>query len=223
MTIILRREIDILKNNILAMSAVVEENFYRAVQAIEKRSDAIANKVIETESEINQMEINIEEECLKILALHQPVANDLRYIVSILRINSDMERIGDLATNIAERAIYISSQPKIDIPFNFTGMTEKTVWMLKRSLDAFVNLDVNIAHLVCTKDNEVDILNREMYDKIKTGITNHMEYIDQFIHLLCISRNIERIADHAVNISEDVIYMIEGKIIRHGVKNYNEK
>lgn len=222
MTMILRREIDILKRDLLSMSTVVEENVYRAVHAIEKRDEETAKTVIETEMEINQMEVNIEEECLKILALHGPVANDLRYIVAILHINGDMERIGDLAANIAERALFLSAQPNIDIPFNFTGMAEKTIWMLKNSLDAFVNLDVLKASAVCSKDAEVDSINREMYEKIQNGIISHMEFTNQLIHLLCVSRHIERIADHAVNIAEDVIYMIEGKIIRHRIKDYNE-
>ena len=215
----LNREIEKLKRMILNLSAVVEESVYNAVHSIDKRDTRLGKKSIESDTDVNKMEMDIEEECLKILALYQPVATDLRFITMLMKINSDMERINDLATNIAERGVTLSSQVKVDIPFNFVAMVEITMWMLKKSMDAFVNQDAVLARAVSDRDDEVDQINREMYDKVKTGIRENLENLDQMVHLLCVSRNLERIADHAVNIAGDIIYMIEGKIVRHNPKS----
>jgi phosphate transport system protein len=143
------------------------------------------------------------------------VAVDLRFIIAVLKINSDLERIGDLAVNIAERSLYLANLPKFEFSSNFPLMCEKALLMLKKCLDSFVNMDPKSALEVCAADDEVDALYREMYDKIKTGIRQYPEKLDEFMQVLSISRHLERIADHATNISEDVIYMIEGDIIRH--------
>ena len=177
---------------------------------------AMARQVIENDIEIDQTEIDVEEECLKILALHQPVAIDLRFIVAVLKMNNDLERIGDLAVNIAERALLLNEQVKIDFPFDFSGIAEKTQRMLRSSLDAMVNLNPPLAREVCALDDEVDAINRKMYDQVKAAIQEHPENVDSLIALLSVSRYLERIADHATNIAEDVLYMIEGHIARHG-------
>ncbi len=220
MTVHMKREINKLKRELLSLCKVVEESFRQAVKSIQKRDAELAKKVIEADIKIDHMEVDVEEECLKILALHQPVAIDLRFIITALKLNNDLERIGDLAVNIAERSEFLATQYKIDIPFDFEAMAEKTQSMLRKSLDALVNLDCDLAHEVCAADDEVDAINREMYNQVKASIQSHPEWLQSLIHLLSVSRHLERIADHATNIAEDVIYMVEGKIVRHRAEDY---
>ncbi|HRU24771.1 MAG TPA: phosphate signaling complex protein PhoU [Candidatus Latescibacteria bacterium] len=219
----LQREIENLKKKLLALGAFVEESVQKAVTAISERNAAAAREVIESDPEIDKMEIDIEEDCLKVLALHQPVAIDLRFIVAVLKINNDLERIGDLAVNIAERAAFLATQERVDIPFDFVGMASKAKTMLARSLDALINGDTELAHSVCAADDEVDQINREMYYQIQDGIRNSPEQMVCLLHLLSVSRHLERIADHATNIAEDVIYMIAGEIVRHRVEEFTQK
>ena len=211
----LQREIDLLKKKILSLGAEVEESVRRSVRALATRDSALAMLVIDQDSEIDQQEVDVEEECLKILALHQPVANDLRLIIAILKINNDLERIADLSVNIAERTVYLATQDKIAIPFDFPGMADKVQSMLQRSLDALVNADSALARQVCADDDEVDRMNREVYGRVEAAIRERPEQINGLINLLSASRYLERAADHATNIAEDVIYLVEGVIIRH--------
>ena len=216
----LKKEIEHLKKELLTLCGMVEEHLWQAVKSIKKRDVKLAQKVVDGDIDIDQMEVKVEEECLKILALYQPVAIDLRFIITALKINSDLERIGDLAVNIAERSLFVSSQKPIDMPFDFETMAEKTQAMLKKSLDALVNLDSTLAREVCGADDEIDSMNRKMYDQVKKQTKQAPENIEILIHLLSISRHLERIADHATNIAEDVIYMIKGDIVRHKTENY---
>jgi phosphate transport system protein len=211
----LQKDIEALKKKMLTLSAIVEESVRRATRSIAERDIKLANRVVETDEEIDQMEVEVEEECLKILALHQPVAIDLRFIIAVLKINNDLERIGDLAVNVAERAVYLATREKTDIPFDFPKMSELAQSMLRKSLDSLVNLDIPLAREVCAADDEIDKMHREMYSQVQAGILKNPEEIDCLINLLAVSRQLERIADHATNIAEDVIYMIEGEIIRH--------
>jgi len=216
----LHSEIDKLKKQILRLGAMVEEHLHMAVKSIKDRDDQLARQVIAGDLKIDQMEVDLEEECLKLLALHQPVATDLRFIIAVLKINNDLERIGDLEVNIAERAAFLAVQPSIEFPFDFTAMTEKVKVMLKMCLDALVNSDASIASDVCLLDDEVDECNREAYQQVSQMIKKNPEQIDCYIHLLSVSRHLERIADQATNIAEDVIYMIDGTIIRHKTEDY---
>ena len=216
----LQREIENLKKNILVLGAKVEMAVHDATDAIEKRDGDLAQNVIDNDIQIDQQEVDVEEECLKILALHQPVAIDLRFIIAALKINNDLERIGDLAVNIAERAVFLATQPKPDISFDFSRMASIAQWMLKKSLDALVNLSVEFAREVCAADDKIDSMNREMYIKVQHAIRIHPEQMESLIHLLSVSRHLERIADHATNIAEDIIYMIEGEIVRHKTEHY---
>ena len=211
----IRKEIDKLKKLILSVSARVEESVTLAVKAIDKKDNALPQQVIENDIEIDKMEVDTEEECLKILALYQPVAIDLRFIVAVLKINNDLERIGDLAVNIAKRAVYLSTQNQVEIPFDFSGMAEKTQEMLRKSLDALVGMDAALAKEVCEADQVVDSLHKDMYMQVQEAIKKYPERVDCFIQLLSVSRNLERIADLTTNIAEDVIYMSSGDIIRH--------
>lgn len=199
---------------------MVEESVAHAVRALRDRNKELARKVIDNDIKIDELDVEIEEECQKILALHQPVAHDLRYIIAVLKINTELERIGDASVNIAERALVLSDSVRIDIPFDFTGMAEKARAMLRHSLDAFVNQDADLANSVIAADDEVDAINRQMYGQVKEGIQRHPEHLESLIHLLSVSRHVERIGDHASNIAEDVIYLTKGDIVRHKTEEY---
>ncbi len=210
------RELEKLKKRILTLGAMVEERVYMATKAIENNDSGLADKIIKSDYEIDEMEVDVEEECLKILALYQPVAVDLRFITAVIKINNDLERIADEAVNIARGVKYIAKGEKLHFDFDFYLMAEKTEAMVKKSLDALVNLDVDLAFKVCLLDDEVDQFNGEAHRKVKDVIKDNPEYVEYFINLLLISRHLERIADHATNIAEEVIYLIEGEIVRHG-------
>jgi phosphate transport system protein len=216
----LQREIENLKKKLLALGAKVETSVRDATLSIEERNAGLAQKIIDNDINIDNSEIEIEEDCLKILALHQPVAIDLRFIVAVLKINNDLERIGDLAVNMAERAVFLASQPKLNISIDLVDTARNTQSMLKQSLDALINHNVKLAHEVCKSDDVVDQKNRQMYLKVQEAILKNPEQISALIHLLSASRHLERIADHATNIAEDVIYMVEGQIIRHKTEEY---
>jgi phosphate transport system protein len=219
----LEMEIENLKKLILSLSAKVEDNVYKAVQSLTERDSSIADEIIKSDPGIDDTEVTIEEECLKVLALHQPVAGDLRFIVAILKINNDLERMGDLAVNIAERAMFLATREKPDIPLDLPLMAEKTKAMMKKSLDSLMKQDAKLAHEVLETDDEIDAMNREMYARIQDAIRRKPEQIESLIHLLSCSRHLERIADHATNIAEDVIYMIDGVIVRHHAEDYRSQ
>ncbi|MCF7954445.1 MAG: phosphate signaling complex protein PhoU [Phycisphaerae bacterium] len=216
----LNKEIDNLKKELLTLCSMVEDSLWQAVKSIKNRDVELAKKVIDSDIEIDRMEVKVEEDCLKILALHQPVAIDLRFIITALKINSDLERIGDLAVNIAERSQFLSARKQFDMLFDFEIMAEKTQAMVKKSLDALINIDCDLANEVCLADDEVDDINRQMYDQVKEQVKQFPKNVETLIHLLSISRHLERIADHATNIAEDVIYMVKGEIVRHKTENY---
>lgn len=216
----MKREIEKLKQKLLTLCSAVEEQLWEAVKSIRSRDGELARRVIDEDGRIDQMEVDTEETCLKLLALYQPVAIDLRFIITAMKITSDLERIGDLAVNIAERSEFLATRDPIDAPFDFETMAEKTQAMVRRSIDALINLDTHLAHQVCQSDDEVDAINRAMYNLVKESILRRPEHIESLIHLLSVSRHLERIADHATNIAEDVIYMVDGRIIRHRAEKY---
>jgi phosphate transport system protein len=220
MTAHMKNEIEKLKKKLLSLSAEVEEQLWLAVKSIKERDSRLARQVIEQDLTIDHDEVDVEEECLKILALYQPVAVDLRFIVTAFKINNDLERIGDLSVNIAERSDFLARTEPVTVPFDFDRMAQLTQTMVRDSIAALVNLDCVLAYSVCRRDDEVDAMNREMYDQVKQGILAHPDHIESLIHLLSVSRHLERIADHATNIAEDVIYMVEGRIIRHKTEEY---
>lgn len=209
------KEIDKLKKNILSLSAMVEESVYRSVRSVEPRDTKLAQKIIEADWDIDKKEVEIEEECLKILALYQPVAMDLRVIVAYLKINNDLERIGDLAFNIAERTLNLANCEKPNYTFDFTIMAQKATQMLKKALDSLINMDADLAREVGAADDEVDAMYRQTVRDTKDAIGKFPNQIEIYLQYLSIARHLERIADHASNIAEDVLYMIEGEIVRH--------
>lgn len=216
MSLHLEREINALKKRILRLGALVEEQLERAVTSVLTRDVKLANQVIEQDGVIDEMEVEVEEECLKILALHQPVAIDLRFIIAVLKIDADLERLGDIAVHIAQRGARVIEQlPAHAIPREFSAIAERVRRMVRACLDALVNLDATAARGVCEEDAVVDKQCREMYEHVKAAIAREPEHVGPLIELLMIPRHLERIADHATNIAEDLLYMIEGRIVRH--------
>jgi len=215
MTYHVHKAIDELNKDLLSLVAEVEENVVRVVHTLQNRDPESALKIIEDDHRIDLAEVKLEEECLKTLALYQPVANDLRFIIAILKINNDLERINDLAVNIAERVLYILNEPPITIPLDFGLMAEKVQIMLRNSINALVELDRETAKQVCAADDEVDDLNRQMYDIVENRTKADPESIVVLLNYLSVSRHLERIADLATNIAEDVMYFIDGEIVRH--------
>lgn len=216
----LQREIDSLKREILSLSAIVEEGLEQVALALRTRDTALAQHVINRDVEIDEREVDIEEECCKILALHQPVANDLRFIIAVLKINNELERIGDTNVNIAERVLFLSECSPVRVQLDFQPMARAASDMLSRSLDALVNESPQLAGEVIASDDYVDAMNRDMYTQVKEGIRNSADDLEALIHYLGVARHLERIADHAVNIAEDVIYMIDGRIVRHRAEEF---
>ena len=210
-----RKELENIKKQILTLGSMVEERVQMAIKAVEDNDSDLANQIIKTDYEIDEVEVEIEEECLKVLALHQPVAVDLRFLVAVIKINNDLERIGDQAVNIAERVGVTAKLEPIDNFFDYSSMGEKVQAMLKMSLDALINLDMDTAYKVATLDDEVDDIKSEAYDRIKRAIQENPDKVGYLINLLLISRHLERLADHTENIAEEVIYLVEGEIVRH--------
>jgi phosphate transport system protein len=209
------RELEKIKKLILSLGAMVEEQVHMATQAVETHDAELVKQIIKSDHGIDEMEVEIEEECLKILALHQPVAIDLRFLIAVIKINNDLERIGDQAVNIAERVDVIAKRDLPDFFFDYSSMGEKAQKMLKMSLDALVNMDYDQAYEVVVMDDEVDKIKHDAYDRIKQAMGEHPDKLGELINLLLISRHLERLADHATNIAEEVIYLIEGEIVRH--------
>ncbi len=211
----LQREIDKLKRKMLALGALVEESLRLAVQAIETHDVAKARKVIATDTEIDEVEVEVEEECLKLLALYQPVAKDLRFIVAVVKINSELERIGDLAANVAERAEQLAEEYPVPVPRTLPVISDRVRWILGRVLDALVNQDAVAARKLLAADDEVDELYKQLLEELKDELRADLDHLDAIVLLFSVARYMERLADHANNIAEDVLYMVEGEIQRH--------
>lgn len=212
-----QRELDTIKKMILSLGAIVEQRVHRIKQAIEDRDVDLAKEIVHLDHEIDEMEVEIEEACLKIIALHQPVAADLRFLVAVIKINNDLERIGDQVVNIAQRVERIAKRSLAPYHFDYSVMADKAEAMLRMSLDSLVNQDLDLAIKVLHLDDEVDNIKDEAYDRIKQAMSDGLtKDIGYMINLLLISRHLERLADHATNIAEEVVYMIEGEIVRHG-------
>jgi phosphate transport system protein len=212
----LKQELERLEKHLLTLTAVVEENVQQAVRALATRDVEMAQRVIIGDQQVNRMEVDLEEECLKVLALHQPVAHDLRLIVAVMKINNDLERIADNAVSISQRAIAVAEFPRQEKPvLTLDTMTERALDMLGKALDALINADLALARKIIDLDEEVDALHAQNYELFKEQIRQNPATVDFLLHFLVVSRNLERIADLATNIAEDVIYLNEGTIIRH--------
>lgn len=207
-----------LKEKLLKMGSLVEEAVNNAVRALVDRKTELAKKVISDDNAINMLEIEIDDLCLRLLALQQPQAIDLRFITSAMKINNDLERMGDLAVNIAERAIVLLETPVLKPLIDIPRMAKQTQSMLKDSLEAFVNRDAVLAKTVCERDDEIDNLNDQVFRELLTYMIQEPKAIERAVNLILVARNLERIADHATNISEDVIYIASGRTIKHHIQ-----
>jgi len=215
MAVHLQKEIDTLKKRIILYGGMIEKNLESAIRSIQDKDAELARRVLETDDEADQWEVDTEEECLKILALHQPVAVDLRFIIAVLKINNDLERIGDEAVNIAERSLRVSPLTLPGEAVDFAPLCRQVQEALRSSLDSLVRLDAPLAHRVRQSDDEIDERVHALFTRLKEEIKKHPGDTDQLVEYLRICRHLERIADHATNIAEDVIYMVEGSIVRH--------
>lgn len=211
----LERDLEHLEQDVLSQASIVETMIRTACRALCDRRVELVWDVLDNETQVNRREVSIEEECLKILALHQPVATDLRRVATILKINGDLERIADLAVNIAERTRAIVDLPDLVISTTIDKMASIAVNMVRCALDSFVELDASMAREVRLQDDEVDALNEDVISELHEIMRTRSDRVESALHLFSVSRHIERMADHATNIAEDVIYLVEGEIARH--------
>jgi phosphate transport system protein len=211
-----QQELNQLKAELLRMAGLVERAINNAVEALVHRNTSLAERTIAEDNQINEIELGIDEQCLELLALHQPMAADLRFITSAMRINTDLERIGDQAVNIAERVIALNREPQLKPYIDIPRMAEITQSMVKDVLDAFVNGDAQLARSVCERDDQVDALNDQVFRELLTYMISDPQTITRSVHLILVSRCLERIADHATNIAEGVIFMVKALVIKHG-------
>jgi phosphate transport system protein len=220
MAIHLLRDLEHLKKQILAVGELVEEATDKAIAALVDRRPALAEEVMNGDDRIDRKEVEVEEECLKVLALHQPVAADLRFIVAMLKVNNDLERMGDLAVNVAERAAFVATHEPLALDLDFPAMGDVVRSMVHDALDAVVRMDTDLARAVWSRDDEVDALNRRTFETLEACMASDSSTVERCLHLLSASRNLERIADLATNIAEDVLFMVLGEVVRHRFKSY---
>jgi phosphate transport system protein len=211
----LDKELGDLKTNLLLMGGSVEFQLQNALQALTDRNSELAMKVVENDLRVNKLDVEIDEDCLRLLALHQPAAGDLRFITTAMKIARELERMSDLAENIAERAIELSQEPQLKPYIDIPSMANWTIRMVKEALDAFVARDAALARKVCRDDDFVDDLTQQLFRELLSFMLEDQRTITRAIRLTFIGKYYERIADHATNVAELVVYMVEGKIIRH--------
>jgi phosphate transport system protein len=208
-------ELEALKQTLLAMGGLVEDQIRRVMTALIERDGDLAQEVIDRDAQVNAYDIEVDEKCVELLALHQPAAGDLRFITTAMKIVTDLERIGDQAVNIAQRALELNREPQLKPYIDLPRMSEKAQRMVKESLDAFVTRDTDLARRVRAEDAEVDALKEQIFRELLTFMMEDARTTPRAIRLILISRFLERVADHATNIAEMVIYMVESKMVRH--------
>lgn len=212
----LHRAVEKLKEHILSLGGLVEHNLQEAMDAFTQGDGEAAERVIQSDERVDLMEVEVEEECLKLLALHQPVAMDLRFVVSILKINSDLERVGDGAVKIGRTTLAMGEVSLDDLGIEISDLAERAQFMLKESLRSLVDLDCARARAVLQMDDATDAEYRRIDREGRAGMKQKPALVDGYAALLSVARTLERVADHATNIAEDVVYMVEGGIVRHG-------
>jgi len=208
-------ELESLKQTLLAMGGLVEEQIRQVMRALVERDDALAQSVVERDQQVNAYDLEVDETCVNLLALHQPAAGDLRFITTAMKIVTDLERMGDQAVNIAQRVLELNREPQLKPYIDLPRMAESAQRMVKESLDAFVARDTELARKVCAEDAEVDALKEQIFRELLTFMMADARTIPRAIRLVLISRFLERLADHATNIAEMVIYLVDGKMVRH--------
>lgn len=211
----LQRDLERLRKNILMLGTLVEEATDKSIKAISRSDQKILDELFKGEERINQMEVDIEEECLKLLALHQPVATDLRFIVAVLKVNNDLERMGDQAINIADRVRHLMDKPPLSAPVDFAAMGEVARRMVHLSLEALVEQDVDLARQVGEMDDELDDMHAQTYQIVQDAMAKDPEIISTAVSYITISSNLERIGDLSTNIAEETVFMEEGEVVRH--------
>lgn len=211
----LGRDIHLLHQKLMNLFGIVETMIDKAVRALCEKRIELAKEVIETDDLVNTAEVDIEEDCLKILALHQPFAGDLRRIATVMKINVELERMADLSCNIAERAECMHQHPSFPMPEQLPSMVNEAKKMIRTALDSFVDSDADLARHVITLDAEVDRYNLEIISELKSLMCENPSMVEPALHCFSASRHIERVADLAENIAEDVIYLVDGDIVRH--------
>jgi phosphate transport system protein len=211
-------ELKALKEKLLGMASRAEEQIALAIRGLKDREEKLACQVLDREESINLLDIEIDEMCMRLLALRQPMATDLRFITSAMKISNDLERIGDLAVNIAERTIDLLKSPQLKPLIDIPRMAQLSQDMVRDALNAFVNLDDKLARDVCERDDKVDHLNNQVFRELLTYMMEDPGTISRAVDLILVGRHLERIADHATNIGEDVIYMVKGKTIKHHIE-----
>jgi phosphate transport system protein len=221
MSIHLNRDLESLHQHIMSMCAVVEDVVHRAVDELGRPDVDVSQAIVDRDDEIDRWDVRIEEECLKILALHQPVAHNLRRVAAVMKIAWELERVADVAVNIAERAAGLAGAPEVHVPEKLSHMAKVALDMLRLSLDAFVAQDTRLAREVCSQDDIVDALNREIIAELLVLMKRSPDLIEPALQLFSASRHVERVADHATNIAEDVVYLVEGEIVRHRAEFWN--
>jgi phosphate transport system protein len=210
-------ELNELRTQILSMGGLVEGQIERSIKALVDRDNDLATEVIEGDRLVNSMDVEIDENCLRLLALQQPTARDLRFVITAMKISTELERMSDLAENICERAIELNEEPQLKPYIDIPRMANWTLRMVRESLDAFVLQDAALARKVCADDDFVDDLTHQLFRELISFMIENQGTITRAIRLTSIGKYIERIADHATNVAELVIYMVEGKIIRHTI------
>lgn len=211
-------ELKVLKEKLLEMASRAEEQIATAIRGLKDREEGLACRVLEREEAINLLDIEIDEMCMRLLALRQPMATDLRFITSAMKISSDIERIGDLAVNIAERTIDLLKSPQLKPLIDIPRMAQMAQDMVRDALNAFINRDDQLARDVCERDDLVDELNNQVFRELLTYMMQDPGTISRAVDLILVGRHLERIADHATNIGEDVIYMVRGRTIKHHIE-----
>jgi phosphate transport system protein len=214
------QELEELKRSLLQMAAMAENAVAKSILSVTSRNSDLARDVITDDININRMELAIEDMAFKILALRQPLATDLRLTIAAIRIATELERIGDQAVNIAERALELNSRPPLEIPIDVKMMADMALGMVRTSIDAFVQQDPKLAIQVCQRDVEVDLLDDEYVQKILDCMIQESRWVTRLHHFLIIVRNLERIADLATNIAEDIVFVIEGRVIKHQCEDW---
>lgn len=208
-------ELKSVKDRILRMGALVEDQIANAIKGLVERNSEIARDVIANDHQVNALDVEIDEECLRLIALHQPMARDLRFLTTAMKISTELERMSDLAENVSERSIELNQEPQLKPYIDIPRMAQHAQTMVKEALDSFVNMDSKLARKVCGDDDYMDDINEQIFRELLSFMLEDPKTISRAVRITFISKYLERVADHATNVGELVVYMVEGKIIRH--------
>ncbi len=216
-------EIEALRDDLLYMASLAEKAIANAIEALKTRDEAMAREVLSQDQVINEMELKIHDACIQLFARHQVVARDLRFIASAMKINNDLERIGDHAVNIAEKTLELLKEPQLKPLIDIPRMAELAMGMLKDALDAFIHKDTELALNVCKRDDEVDSLEDQVIRELITYMAGDPHTITRALNLIMVAKNLERVADYSTNIAEEVVFIVEAKTIKHHMADRHQE